>query len=658
MSTAVSSEPVPKTGSGLSFRAVAIGAVLTAFSAAAIPYSDNRLQGTWISCCHLPIITFCLFLVLVGVFHALTKRFFARHAFSVRELMVIYIMMLVGAGIPSFQLTEYLFPTLTGARYFATPENKWAETFFRYIPGWLAPTNDFAVRAFYEGLRPGEMLPWRPWVVPLAAWTTLALIFFWTMTCLTVALRRQWIENEHLLFPLVQLPLDMVEHVDRDPLSPFLRSKLMWIGAAIPTLIHSWNGVHRYFPAVPAIPLSWNLNQYFQAAPWNNVGMLVAIIHFSIIGFAFLLATDLSFSLWFFFIVFNLMSVALYVAGLRMPALPDYPTRPECAMQMLGAFFMVCGYILYLLRGQLDHMVGVAFGTKPAPARDADEPLPYRVAVWGFILGMAGIAIWCSFAGVRAWLALASFSLLLVVSLVLTRLVSEGGLLFIQAPFRPTDIYAFTVGTSWISPRELTIHAFLGRIFMLDLRTFIMPSFMDGFKIAHDTGIPARELMRAIAISVVVSILFSYGSMMWISYHYGAITGSGWFCQASPRQPFTTLANWISNPRKPTAAGWILILVGGTVTYFLSLARTRLTWWPFHPLGYAMGPSWPMIQLWFSTLIGWVFKIAVMRYATVTSYRKARQFFLGLVVGEFMTAGIWVVISAITATRGTRFFLF
>ncbi len=644
--------------SGISARAVILGAAFTALSAFAIPYSDNRLQGTWISCCHLPIVTFFLFLLLVAVVHSSVKRFFPRHAFSVRELMVIYIMMLVGAGIPSFQLTEYLFPTLTGFRYFASPENKWAESFFRYIPDWLAPTDDFAVRAFYEGLKPGQTFPWRPWVVPLAAWTSLALIFFWTMTCLTVALRRQWIENEHLIFPLVQLPLDMVENIDRDFFSPFLRSRLMWIGVAIPAIIHSWNGVHRYFPAVPAVPLSWGLNQYFQTAPWNQVGMLVAILHFSIIGFSFLLATDLSFSLWFFFIIFNLLSVVLFAAGLRMPPLPDYPTRPEAAMQMLGAFLLVCGYILYLLRGQLSHMIGVAFGTSKAPPNDADEPLSYKVAVWGFLIGMAAIATWCSLAGVRAWLGVLSFALILVVSLVLTRLISEGGLLFIQAPFRPTDIYAFTVGTGWILPQELTIHAFLTRVFMLDLRTFMMPSFMDGYKIAHEVGVPARKLMPAIALSVIISVAFSYAAMLWISYRYGALTGDAWFCQASPRQPFTTLAQWISDPRKPTVAGWVLIVVGGAVTYSLSLARTRLTWWPLHPLGYAMGPSWPMIQLWFSTLIGWIFKMMVMRYATVTSYRRARQFFLGLVVGEFATAGIWVVISWITATRGTRFFLF
>jgi len=420
----------------------------------------------------------------------------------------------------------------------------------------------------------------------------------------------------------------MVEE-DGAVVSPFLRSRLTWIAAAIPLVIHSWNGLHRYFPVVPGITLSWSLNPYFRSAPWNQVGIMVAIVHFSIIGFSFLLATDLSFSLWFFFLLFNLLSVALFAAGVRVPSLPDYPTRPENALQMLGAFVLVCGYLVNLLRRQIAQMLEKAFGGPQAVAiDDSDEPMPYRLAVWGFLGGVAGIAIWCSLAGCRAWVAVVSILLLFMVSLVLARLISEGGLLFVQAPFRPTDIYANTVGTSFLTPQDLTVHAFFQRVFMLDLRTFIMPSFMDSYKIADETGIDARRLMPALALAVLVAIVASYSSMMYTAFRFGGVTLSPWFCKASPRQPFTTLMQVLSEPRRPTAAGWACIIAGFVITWLLSIARTRFTWWPFHPLGYAMGPSWPMIQLWFSTLIGWLFKMAIMRYATVRSYRRARQFFL------------------------------
>ncbi len=653
MSTVTQQKPPARAVTG---RAVLVGLVLTAFLATAIPYSDNRINSTWISCCHLPIVVFVLFLLLVAVVNAALRRVAPDKAFSNAELVVIYAMMLVGAGIPSFQLTEYLFPTLAGVRYFATPENRWEETFFRYIPDWLAPTDEHAIRAFFEGLAPGQTIPWRPWLVPTLAWTALALALFWTYACAATILRKQWVENEHLLFPLVQLPLDMLEEEPGRVLSPFLRSKAMWLGAAIPLFIHSWNGFHAYFPVVPHITLTWHLNQYFRRVPWNQMGPVIAIIHFSIIGFTFLLATDLSFSLWFFFILFNLLSVALYAAGVKLPPIPNYATKPEAALQMLGAFFLVCGYILYLLRPHLRDVIARAMGSTDVD--DSGEPLPYSVAFWGFWAGIAAIALWCSAAGMRAWVAVLSFLLLMVIALVLSRLISEAGLLFVQAPFRATDIYSNTVGTGWLTPQDLTIHAFVQRVFMLDLRTFVMPSFLDSFKLAFEMSVPLRRLMPALALAIIVSIAFSYGSMLYTAYHYGGLSLSGWFCKASPQQPFKTLVQWLSQPQKPTLAGWIFILVGAAITWLLSLARMRFTWWPLHPLGYAMGPSWPMIQLWFSTLIGWLCKTLVMRYATVRSYRTARHFFLGLVVGEFLAAGIWVFVAWVTATRGYRFFLF
>jgi hypothetical protein len=96
-----------------------------------IPYSDLKLQGTWIAACHLPIGVFCVFFILIGVVNGFLRRFVARRALTVPELLFIYCMMIAGSGIPSFGLTEYLFPTLAGYRYYSSPENKWEDTFFK-----------------------------------------------------------------------------------------------------------------------------------------------------------------------------------------------------------------------------------------------------------------------------------------------------------------------------------------------------------------------------------------------------------------------------------------------------------------------------------------------------------------------------------------------
>ena len=683
----LTASPVAEIRHALTPRALIIGAVCVAGLGFLIPYSDLKLQGTWIAACHLPIGVFCFFFILVGLVNSFLRKAMPRKALAAPELLFIYCMMLAGSGVPSFGLTEYLFPTLVGYRYFASPENKWEDLFFKHIPDWLTPTNEKAVRDFYEGLPPGQPIPWGAWATPLLAWTILALAFFVIMACVTVIFRKQWVENEHLIFPLVQLPLDMMDGADKSIMPPFLCNKLMWIGAAIPLLIHSWNGFHALYPAVPAIPLAQGLNQFFRGKPWDHIGMVTILLHFSIVGFSFLLSAELSFSLWFFFVLFNLESVALCALGVEVPPIPNYPTQASAALQMLGAFWTLYVYMLYLVRGQIGEMVKKAFNltarstSPPGPLStrgegvsdgpcspsprvewgsggEVDEPLSYTVAVWGIIIGFAVIGAWCSLAGTAAWLGMLSFFISFMTAVVLTRMVAEGGLLFIQAPFRPTDMYVVTTGSGWMSPRAQTLHAFFERVFMLDLRTFLMPSIMDSYKIAQVAKLNKRHLMLGIGVAVVIAIAASYISIMNVCYHQGAVSLLGWFCTASPRQPFETLVSNLATPKHASPISMLFIAIGVATTLGLSFARARFAWWPFHPLGYAMGPSWPMIQLWFSILIGWIAKSVLLHYGAFGTYRKAKPFFMGLVVGEFLAAGIWVAISAATGLRGYRFFLF
>lgn len=651
----------------IGLRAVLLGALAVAALGWLVPYSDLKLQGTWIACCHLPIGVFALELFFILGLNTLLRLTVPRYALRAGELITIYAMMLVGSGIPSFGLTEYLFPTLAGVRYFASVENKWEATFFQYIPHWIAPTDHRAVVRFFEGLHPGETLPWGAWVTPMVWWTALAAILFFLMVCVSAIFRRQWIENEHLIFPLVQLPLDMVSELESGVLPPFFRNRLMWLGAAIPLLIHSWNGFHRYYPVVPEIPLSRGLNAYFRGHPWDRIGLIIIWCHFSIIGFSYLLSSELSFSLWFFFVLFNLESVALAALGVQVPPIPNYPTRPEAALQMLGAFGVLFGYMAYLVRGHVGHMLQTTFGARTGTgqasrlprgqADDREEPLSYRTTLWGLGIGTALFVLWCSQAGMNGWFALSSLGLFFVTAVVLTRLVSEGGLLFIQAPFRPTDIYQTFTGLRWVPVRNLVAASFTERVFMFDLRTFLMPSLMDSYKLAHECGLHLRRLMPALALAMAVSVLSSYHACLTTCYREGAVTLSGWFCLYSPQQPWQTLVSWIDSPQPPNPMSIAFVGLGAVVTLGLSWARMQFPWWPFHPLGYAMGPSWPLIQLWFSIFVGWLMKTILMRYGSGRSYRRARPFFLGLVVGEFLAAAIWVAVSAVTRTRGHRFFL-
>jgi len=672
---------------GVSLRAILLGLIGTTILAWLVPIFDLLVQGTWIASCHLPIGVFNLFVILL-VGNAILKTFKPRWSLTRRELLVAYCTMLVGSGLPSFGFTEYLFPTLAGTLYYARPENRWAELTFRYIPQWFVPWDVMeaarslggaapevgwwgalysllpealrpggreVVRLFYEGTPAGTPLPLSHWVVPTFAWSLLALAFFFAIFCVSVLLRRQWLDYDRLTFPLTHPPLEMTEGVD-EPRTIFawlLRQRLIWLGALIPFVVHSVNGLHFYFPAVPEIRLSFPLNPYLTSYLFSQIGPFIAIVHFSVIGVAFLLPSDLAFSLWFFFFLFMGQSVMLTYLGWQLPNFPGYATPAHAGLQMLGAFFAIVTHLILVGRRHWRQVI--------ANETPSDEPISYRTALLGFLICIGFATLWCWVAGASPSVALLSWLVLFVIAVALTRFVSEGGLLFIQA-FRPSDLFVAFVGTRPFTPRHLTVMAFVEKVFMFDLRTFLMPFFMDSFRIAKVTDIPLRPLTGAMWLSVMVSMMASSWSFLRLVYRKGANTmmqGAGaWFLQHSPRQVLDFTVAYIEQPRQPTPLSRSCFVIGFLVALLLYRLRQLFLWFPFHPIGYAMGPSWPMIQLWFSTMLGWVMKALLLHYGGLGAFRRWRPFFLGLLIGEYLTAGLWLVLDYTFNKVGHRFFLF
>ena len=679
---------------GLTLRSVLVGLVGTAVLGLVTPYSDLYLRSTWIAACHLPIGAFMLFIILAGIANVALKTASRPLGLSHQEVLISYCIMLAGAGIPAFGLTEYVIPTLAGAFYFQSPENGWAAAFFRHIPQWFVPVDlrhygidqpaagwvyaiyDHLPKAlhpappdlmfrFYEGL--GEQqrqswfaaarsLPIGPWAVPLFAWTAMAYVLFFVFVCLSVILRRQWVERERLTFPLVQVPLEISGQEPRGLVPDFFRQKWVWIGFTIPMIWNSINSLHVYFPSIPEIPTSGDLAQYFRAPPWNQIGTLGIWTHFSVIGFTFLLPLELSMSLWLFFFLYKAQGIIIAHYGYELQTVPNYPVPTYAAMQMLGAFLMLGGGMMYAARHHLRRVWDAARRRAPD---DPTEPLPYRTSVFGLAIGIGMLALVWQAAGLNILLGVVVCVLFLITAIMLTRFVSEGGLLFIQAPFRPTDMMAVVVGTGPIGAQNLTTLAYLERgLSIFDLRGFLLPFLMDIWKISDSARLHKRRLLPALAAGILVATVTSYLSLLVISYRYGAVILEPWFAIWSPQQPFQVLKSYLDNPVTPKLANVELVGAGALVTWALIVLRMRYPWWPLHPIGYAMGPSWPMIQLWFSIMVGSLMKLVILHFGGMRLYRRSRPLFLGLVLGEFTVAGVWIVIDTVTGMRGHRFFLF
>jgi hypothetical protein len=88
--------------------------------------------------------------------------------------------------------------------------------------------------------------------------------------------------------------------------------------------------------------------------------------------------------------------------------------------------------------------------------------------------------------------------------------------------------------------------------------------------------------------------------------------------------------------------------LGAAVMGILTYVRYRLAWWPLHPLGFATGTFAIMNWVWFSLFLAWLAKSAILNYGGASAYKSAMPFFLGLILGQIVVAGTWLVIDFFT----------
>jgi hypothetical protein len=651
--------------SALSPRALLVGLVCVAITCVVVCYAELVVGKIMIGFLQLPPVVVGMLVMLLAAQAAL-KRLSPRLKLRPHEMFTIYIMMVLASMVSSRGLLEKLIPLLVTPNYQANATNNWAALFFKFIPRWAVPWNpagpekQFAAQRFFDALRPGEHIPWQLWITPLLAWGLFVALMFTAYLCLAVILRRQWADNEKLAFPLVQLPLEMVR-ADTGPArgaagGSFLRNRLTWFGFALPALLFGFNGLHQWYPSVPEFTTDLNLNAFLQQPPWNNITYFHVYLSFAAVGFFYLLATDLLFSLWFFFLLTILADGIASSLGYVPETLPMYGCKVYLGYQIIGCYIVLVGYMFYAARPHLARVWRSAMSTTPPypPLRkggvgggraENDEVLSYRAAFWGLVLSILLSAGWLTMLGMTYWLALFELAVLLfVVALVMARSTCESGMLMTETSFRPIDVYRMFGDVRNLGGANLTSLAFLDALWMRDQRGLILTGFLDGMKFSDGARVRRRSLLGVFVIALVVALGVSGSLHIWLPYNYGAVQMYGYVYQGNPVWAFTDSATVLNGSRPPLP--WFATMnfvIGMLVTFAIVALRARLLWFPLHPLGYALCGTWTMMVFWFPCFVAWLCKIIILRYGGMQLYAKARPFFLGMVLGEFTMAVLFTL---------------
>lgn len=627
-------------GSPIRLRALFVGWVGVCALAFIVPYADLVLAGTDVAGNSLPLGSMTLFVALLGANLLLLGRGLRR-----AELLLVYCMLLLAAPVLSSGYVGFLIPTIMAPFGFATDANNWADLFHRYIPQWVSP-GAAAVPAFYQGA--GEV-DWTLWFVPMLAWVGFGMLLFTSVICLGLLFRRRWIERERLTFPLAQIPLALVGETEHPTWqSTLLGQPIAWIGLGIPILIHSYNSIHQFVPTVPAISLTGlPLGSLFTEEPWTVWGRWKVNLLFSVIGIGYLLRGEVSLSLWFFFFFYESERLLLKAVGIE-----DAPTGAirfggVLYMEQAGATIALVGVLLLTARRELWHIFRDLVRWQKGPD---DAPLPNRWAALGFLGGTAGMCGWCVLAGMKLWVAIALFAAFYVMVIGLTRLVSAGGTLFIEAAFMPQDIMFTAVGTASVPPASLTIMAFHSMAYMFDQQNFLMPPTMDSYKIASTQNWNRRRFMGGVALALVTALVAGWFVTLYVIHHYGGTRLAGNIIEgtAFPFRKF--VAPMLVYPSVWPLRNFVGMGIGGALLVVVTLVHRRFLWWPLSPLGLVIGGTSSMGVIWSGMFLGWFLKLMIQRLGSFRLYQRLRPLFLGLIVGEFFAAGVWTIVDALTGT--------
>jgi len=620
-----------KPGPGVTFRAVILGLLLlpvNTYFIMANGIAYGRSFPTTVSIMFNIVITLT---VLVAINFAL-KRLWPRSALKQGELLTIHIMLCLSSAISGFDIMQTLVVMIPGGHWFTTPENEWKELFWRYLPDWLTISDIDSLQAWYKGessfyTKEHLLL----WLRPIFWWTMSLTALIWVTLCLDVLLRKQWIDHEKLSYPIIQLPLAMTQPDDR-----FFKSRVMWIGFGIAAFIGLLNGLHVIYPVFPEIPLRQvNIGSYFTDKPWNAMGSTPMYLLPFAIGLGYLMPLEMSFSVWFFYLFWKLERVIGSMLGLF-----SWPGFPYYGPQGLGAYLALA---LFALIGGRRHFYTILRRILRPQPDEKEEPMKYRWAVIGLLGGLIFLVIFSYQAGMAIWIAVLYFLIYCLLAISLCRIRAEVG-----PPTHeligatPRQLLVQTLGTRRISAPSLSIMT-LYISFHRYWRSHPMPHTLEGFKLASEAKMNNRRLIWVLVLTTVVGILVAFWAYNSVSYRVG-----GDPYQMSAIYGFRYLQTWLSYPSEPNNLATGFTVGAFLFTGLLWWLRRVFPFWPFHPAGYAIASStWTMSMLWFSIFLSWLIKKTILQFGGIRLYRKAFPFFLGMLLGDYLVGGAWVVIGVI-----------
>ena len=567
--------------------------------------------------------------------------------FSPTELLTVCCIGFVASTMQGEWLTVWFLQMLTMPAYYASPENRFDELLLPYMPSWTTITNRDAVRGFYEGQVPGAAFPWGEWFSVLFWWGALIASILAIHLCLSVLLRKQWMEYERLSFPVATALLELTGvSGTTGTLRTLVRNRLFQWGFGLTFAIIAWN-VFTWFtvnlPMFPFLAGRYGRNVISVAPGFPSIVTTFVLLTFCLGYFTKL---EVLFSLWFFHVV-QICVVGLFNRfGLDLgPNDPWSSSHPAIGWMTFGGMAVFVGWGFWIARSHFRDIFRKAF-LRDESVDDSEEIMSYRTAVWLLLACCGFVFLWLWRAGMGPETILAWSFAMLVLFVGMSRIVVESGLVYLRVPLTAPGFTWHAVGVGNMGPAGASILT-LTMSLVADGKTFATT------QMAHVPRLSmamAKRSRKAVAPTVLIGCLLGAAVVIiFVIYQgyygigsanfgrttfkgIGSLNGAGFSRLAVSRiQGDVLFTDWNR---------FLFMGIGGIFTGTLYFLRYRFPGFPIHPIGFTICGMVEMQDNSFSIFLMWGVKTIIMKLGGLERYRRYAPFFLGMIMGYI--AGVFL----------------
>ncbi len=635
----------PEQDRGVTVRAIVFGLCLVL----AISVLGNTvryiLHSSFMAYSHMPMGNLILTLLSMLVCSALAWWFGRAFVFSQSEWITVFAMGLISSLGPTYGVSGYLVGVIVTPYYFATPENRWAEFLHPYLPEWIVPTNkEGAMTWFYDGLPQGAPIPWGAWAMPLFWWFTFVSAVALACLCASIIIHRQWSQHEKIVFPAMEPILEMTAGAGSGNrfLPEFMQGKVFWTGFGVVFFIFSWNIVSWFNPSFPTFPTAegtWiPLGRAFPPQ-WIFVSTVV-------ICFAYFASLEVLFSLWFFDLVFIFEGGMLNRLGVEAIS-PNYMAG-RYSWQTAGAFVGLSIWWLLVSRTHLKDAFWKALRPEKSPLDDRKELLSYRAAFLWLGISVLYTVAWLWQAGMDLKVILVLVPTMFLVYFGVAKILAETGHIYIGSASQAWDLATAALGGpsaipaathAIMYPASVALNHFRGYAFSVGMHINRLGDFLSK---GH------RRFFGAVFASFVIGVVASTLFTVWLGYTIGGYNFEpNWLIIRAGVGGYQRGVNDILSPEPMESEDYWFFLLGVTVMTLLNFMRYRFSWWPFHPVGFAISGAWLTRLTSFTLFLAWLIKFILIRLVGAGFYRRSRPFFIGGLTAYILITAVGLVVDAV-----------